>query len=83
MMELGASSFNEQMQLSIEHQRGKLLKIAREILPYVTPEDIMQPNDYPDLEENPRFRYEEGVLQGMLSILVIYQRERQEQLSCK
>jgi len=49
----------------IESQKKKLLSHARRIVPYVTPEDIMQPNDFPELENHPHFRYEEGILDGM------------------
>lgn len=49
----------------IESQRKKLLSHARRIVPYVTPEDILQPNDFPELENHPHFRYEEGILDGM------------------
>ena len=49
----------------IEGQKKKLLEHARRIVPYVTPEDIMQPNDFPELETHPSFRYEEGILDGM------------------
>lgn len=51
----------------IEYQQKNLLKLARRIVPHVTAEDILQPNDYPELEHNPEFRYEEGVLAGILS----------------
>lgn len=49
----------------IEGQKKKLLEHARRIVPYVTPEDILQPNDFPELENHPAFRYEEGILDGM------------------
>ena len=49
----------------ILHQEKKLLKIANEIIPYVTEEDILQPFDFPLLETDPHFRYEEGYLKGL------------------
>lgn len=49
----------------IDQQKKKLLSHARRIIPYITPEDIMQPNDFPELENHPPFRYEEGILDGM------------------
>lgn len=51
----------------VKQQREKLLKFAREIIPYITPDDILQPNDFPELENHPFFRYEEGVLEGLLT----------------
>lgn len=50
-----------------EGQRKRLLKLARTVVPYVTSDDILQPNDFPELEMHPVFRYEEGVLAGILA----------------
>lgn len=55
------------LQALVEEQRKKLLKMGRYIIPHLTAEDVLQPNDYPELEENPLFRYEEGVLEGLLT----------------
>ena len=52
----------------VEGQRQRLLRLGRQIIPNLTPEDILQPNDYPELEHNPDFRYEEGILAGMQAI---------------
>lgn len=49
----------------IEHQKKRLLRCAEAIVPHVTSDDIMQPNDFPELENHPVFRYEEGVLEGL------------------
>lgn len=49
----------------LELQEKKLLKLASEIIPNVTSDDILQPNDYSELESHPFFRYEEGVLKGI------------------
>lgn len=51
----------------VEDQKRKLLLLGRKIVPSLTPEDVMQPNDYPKLDNDPVFRYEEGMLAGMLS----------------
>lgn len=48
----------------IENQKRHLLKTARQIVPYVTDDDLLQPNDFPELELHPHFRYEEGLLHG-------------------
>ena len=50
----------------IEGQRKKVLETARRIVPHVTEDDILQPNDFPELELHPHFRYEEGILDGLL-----------------
>ncbi len=49
----------------ISFQEEKLLSRASEIVPQVTSDDILQPNDYDELENHPFFRYEEGVLKGI------------------
>lgn len=59
------SRINDLMDEIIDDQRKKLLEHARRIVPYVTSEDILQPNDFPELENHPPFRYEEGILDGM------------------
>ena len=56
----------------VEGQRKKLLTFARKIIPYMTTDDLLQPNDFPELEQNPLFRYEEGVLEGLLTARMAY-----------
>jgi hypothetical protein len=53
------------MQELVEQQRSKLLTCARRIVPTATSDDILQPNDFPELENHPHFRYEEGILDGL------------------
>lgn len=53
------------MEEVIEGQRLKVLRSGRTFLPQLTTDDVLQPNDYPELEANPLFRYEEGALEGM------------------
>ena len=48
-------------------QEEKVFRMARKIIPHITREDILQPNDFLELESNPYFRYEEGVLEGLRS----------------
>ena len=48
-------------------QRTKVLRLAREALPYLTPDDVMNPNDFPELHAHPTFDYEDGLLGGLLS----------------
>lgn len=56
------------LQEIIEKQQEDLLKSAQRIVPHLTQEDLLQPNDFPLLEKHPDFRYEEGLLSGMLTI---------------
>lgn len=53
-------------------QRKKILNCALRILPHLTEDDILQPNDFPELEMNPHFRYEEGVLEGLMTARMAY-----------
>jgi hypothetical protein len=59
----------QRLEEMVEMQRAKLLKVAEEIVPYVTTDDILQPCDFKELEAHPYFRYEEGVLEGLQSAL--------------
>jgi hypothetical protein len=53
-------------------QRKKVLNCALRILSHLTEDDILQPNDFPELEMNPHFRYEEGVLEGLMTARMAY-----------
>lgn len=55
------------LQELIVGQKKALLGCARRIVPGVTEEDILQPNDFKELELHPYFRYEEGILAGLLA----------------
>lgn len=57
----------------IEGQRQRVLKLANRINPGLTLDDLWQPNDFPELEFDPLFRYEEGVWHGMEAVLVALQ----------
>ena len=52
----------------IEHQQSKVLKVAREIVADATPEDIRNPQDFPELLADTLFNYEDGILTGFLTI---------------
>ncbi len=49
----------------IVQQRGKCMKIARRINPRLTPDDLMNPFDWPEVNENPQFVWEDGLLAGL------------------
>lgn len=42
--------------------------MAQRIVPQITEEDLLQPNDFPKLELHPHFRHEEGILDGMMMV---------------
>jgi len=62
------SSINKLLEEMISLQEEKVLKIARELIPHLTPEDIRNPHDFPELYNNINFNYEDGILTGYLSI---------------
>lgn len=64
----------------IEFQQKLLLKSGRAVISTLTSDDILQPNDFPSLENNPSFRYEEGVLAGILTAQAAF-RARQFEVS--
>lgn len=51
-----------------EMQQGKLLRCGRQIMPHITADDLLQPNDFVELENHPVFRYEEGLLSGIQTV---------------
>jgi hypothetical protein len=56
----------------IVQQKKKILVCAESIIPHITEDDLLQPNDFPQLELNPYFRYEEGVLEGLMTAKMSY-----------
>ncbi len=64
--------FNEIIEEMVRAQEEKLASFARQIIPTITKDDLLQPNDFPELESHPYFRYEEGVLEGLLTVRMAY-----------
>lgn len=56
----------------IRVQKKRLLVCAQRIVPGIIEDDLLQPNDFPSLELHPHFRYEEGVLEGLLTARMAY-----------
>jgi hypothetical protein len=48
-------------------QHEKVVALARRLLPGVTPEDIRNPHDFPDLDD-PDWHFEDGQLAGIQSV---------------
>ncbi len=59
-------------------QRKKVLSCAQRIIPHLTEDDILQPNDFPSLEMNPHFRYEEGILEGLMTARMAFLAQQKE-----
>lgn len=51
-----------------ELQQKHVLKTGQRVVPTLTADDMLQPNDFRELEINPLFRYEEGVLAGIQTV---------------
>ncbi len=50
-------------------QKKKVLDLARRLKPNLTPEDIRNPHDFPELDD-PDWHFEDGQLAAIESILV-------------
>ena len=71
-----ASESAQLLEGMVARQREKLLKVARELVPNATSEDIRNPQDFPELANDPLFNYEDGLLAGLLSAQAALRAER-------
>ncbi len=76
MKEIMIESFEEKLELMIEQQRNKVQNVANMINPRITREDILNPEDFPELKFDSQFNYEDGILSGMLAVRMMYLREK-------
>ena len=65
----------------IAQQRAKVLKLAREAVPHLSPEDVMNPYDFPELKAHPTFEYEDGILAGLVSAQIALRVELKKHLA--
>jgi hypothetical protein len=49
----------------IDQQERKVLDLARQAVPGLTPEDLRNPHDFAALARDPDFNYEDGMLAGL------------------
>ncbi len=70
----------QELEAMCSRERAKLLIFAKRILPQLTSDDILQPQDYPELEHSPEFRYAEGVCIGLETALSTLYAMRSERL---
>ena len=68
-------SAEQLIQELIQHQQSKVLKVAREIVPDLTPEDIRNPQDFPELVADNMFNYEDGILTGYLTFQTAFRKQ--------
>jgi len=57
-----------------QHQRTKVLELARRLRPGLTLEDIANPHDFPELGDSD-WQYEDGMLTGIQSVLAAVRAE--------
>lgn len=62
----------------VEMQKKRLLSQGQRLVKGLTADDILQPNDFPQLENDPEFRYEEGILAGIQMVQMALQAAWQE-----
>lgn len=76
MLELSHSLF-ERM---IAQQQAKVMRLAREAVPNIGPEDLRNAHDFPELKEHPTFEYEDGILAGLISAQIALRAEIKSRL---
>lgn len=52
----------------ITQQREKVMAVALDILPDLIPDQIQDPQDYPEIAADTMFNYEDGLLAGFISV---------------
>ena len=65
----------------IDHQQSKVLKVTRELVPNATPEDIRNPQDFPELMSDTHFNYEDGILTGYLTLQTALRKKSKHNMS--
>jgi hypothetical protein len=76
MLELGTRLLDRM----IAQQQEKVLRLAREAVPNINPEDVRNPHDFPALREHPTFEFEDGILAGLISARIALRAEIKGQL---
>lgn len=59
----------------IAAQRKKVLRLAREAVPNIGPEDVLNPHDFPELKAHPTFEFEDGLLSGLVAAQIAVRAE--------
>jgi hypothetical protein len=60
----------------VEQQKTKVQKVGNILNPRVTREDILNPQDFPELKFDPQFNYEDGILSGIIAVQTAIRREK-------
>ncbi|MFZ5470816.1 MAG: hypothetical protein ACOZIN_15430 [Myxococcota bacterium] len=64
----------------IGQQRAKVLRLAREAVPHIGPEDVLNPHDFPQLKAHPSFEFEDGLLAGLVAAQIALRAELKKRL---
>lgn len=51
----------------ISQQRDKVRDVALDILPHLSPDDLQDPQEYPEVADDAMFNFEDGLLAGLMS----------------
>ena len=65
----------------IAYHRKRVASFAARINPRLTPDDLLNPHDFEELENNGHFQYEDGVLNGCIAAQAALRRFFAEQLA--
>ncbi len=76
MLELSHSLFGRM----IAQQQAKVMRLAREAVPNIGPEDLRNAHDFPELKAHPTFEYEDGILAGLISAEIALRAEIKSRL---
>ncbi|MCI0573552.1 MAG: hypothetical protein L0Y66_22670 [Myxococcaceae bacterium] len=64
----------------VRQQHQKVVGLAREVLPYLSEEDLRNPWDFVELKSHPTFEYEDGLLNGLIAAQVALRAEFRQRL---
>ncbi len=63
----------------IDRQRAKVLAAARRLRPSISEEDLARVHAFPDVQQDPAFRFEEGQLAGLRAARIALQAQLVEE----
>lgn len=65
---MDSSQLDSLLEEMIESQRSRLLQLAQRLVPDITPEDLFQPHNHPELADHADYNFEDGILAGYLAV---------------
>lgn len=57
----------EVLERMISQQRDKVRDVALDILPHLSPDELQDPQDHPEVTDDAMFNFEDGLLAGLMS----------------